>query len=268
MMPNNTEWNRELIQQVLPHEEVRILSLKPSKTGIPDKLIWLRSKFGDYTTKNIGSSLTCKYCNQDESINHLLIHCDFAYNVWRLAPFSSCIDSIGLLDLSTAWLSLCKLTCLPPVGIASGPLTPWILWSLWLARNNRVFNNKDTTPEEVITKATAAAQEWLKEQRREDTPMINPTKQRHPRPANSIKLHTDASWRADLRLAGLGWTLEKENQISSFTVYCHFVNSSLVAEGLALRETPTCCIAKGTRCVLCKSDSLQLIRALTEESPI
>lgn len=114
--------------------------------------------------RNIGSAQTCALCDSNESINHLFLHCDFACKVWRLAPFLSCIDTRGLLDLATGWQTLCNLKCLPPTGVALGPLAPWILWSLWLARNNRIFNNKDSTPEEVITKAIAAAQEWLREQ--------------------------------------------------------------------------------------------------------
>lgn len=94
------------------------------------------------------------------SINHLFLHCDIVYKVWKLAPFSTCIDSIGLLDLTTAWQGLSKLVFLPPTGIASGPLAPWILWT---ARNNRVFNNKVTNPKEIITRATAAAHKWLRE---------------------------------------------------------------------------------------------------------
>ena len=68
-------------------------------------------------------------------------------------------------------------------------------------------------------------------------------------------------------MAGLGWTIKEEGQSSSFMAHCHFVNSPLVAEGLALREALICCIAKGIRRVSCKSDSLQLIRAIHEKAP-
>ena len=325
MMPNGIEWNRATIQQVLPHEEERILSIKPSKTGAPDKLIWLGTCSGIYTTKtgyhkalelvetaatpaataaidwekgiwnlqtaskiklflwkifqralpvgellavrNIGTTQNCTRCDTVESINHLFFHCEFARKVWRLALFSTCFDSRGLLDLATEWQHLCTLKCLPPVGVATGPLAPWILWSLWLARNNRIFNNKDATPEEVITKATAAAHEWLQEQKADDKPKTNPPRQSLPYP-NSTILHSDAAWRGDLHLAGLGWTIDEEGQTSSFMSHCHYVNSPLVAEGLALCEALSCCIAKGLRRILCKSDSLRLIRALHDEAPV
>lgn len=222
LLPNGADWNRELLARILPHEEATILSIKPSKSGAPDKLVWLGTSSGDYTTKsgylkalelsneqsqthtgpvidwnssvwrlqtnpkikffvwkvfkealpvgerlaarNISVDTTCKVCNNVESINHLFLHCDIAYKVWKLAPFSPCIDSRRLLDLTTAWNGLCKLICLPPSGVTSGSLAPWILWSLWLARNNRIFNNKTTTPEEIINNAVRAAKEWFREQ--------------------------------------------------------------------------------------------------------
>ena len=58
------------------------------------------------------------------------------------------------------------------------------------------------------------------------------------------------------------------HQASSLMSHCFYVSSSLIAEGLALREALFYCIAKGLRAVKCESDSLQLIRALNEETPI
>lgn len=51
LLPDGSDWNREAIRRIVPHEESKILSLKPSRTGAPDKLIWLETRSGDYTTK-------------------------------------------------------------------------------------------------------------------------------------------------------------------------------------------------------------------------
>ncbi|KAL0738245.1 hypothetical protein Bca4012_014455 [Brassica carinata] len=58
-----------------------------------------------------------------------------------------------------------------------------------------------------------------------------------------------------------------QNAVRLFVVALVFRRGDWL-EGLALQEALTCCIAKGNRCVLCKSGSLQLIRALNEEAPI
>ncbi|KAF3583774.1 hypothetical protein F2Q69_00027418 [Brassica cretica] len=52
VLPDGSDWNREAIRSLLPHEESRILSLKSSRTGAPDKLIWLGTESGEYTTKS------------------------------------------------------------------------------------------------------------------------------------------------------------------------------------------------------------------------
>lgn len=51
LLPDSGTWNLEMIQLVLPFEETKILALKPSRTGAPDKLSWMGSKSGNYTTK-------------------------------------------------------------------------------------------------------------------------------------------------------------------------------------------------------------------------
>lgn len=37
---------------------------------------------------------------------------------------------------------------------------PWILWFLWKARNEKVFNNKEISPLEVLQSATSEASSW------------------------------------------------------------------------------------------------------------
>ena len=48
LLPNRLDWNRELLQRFFPFDEDRILLIKPSKTGAPDKRIWLKTNDGIY----------------------------------------------------------------------------------------------------------------------------------------------------------------------------------------------------------------------------
>lgn len=48
---SNNEWDLDMIRLVLPFEEHKICLLKPSRTGAPDKLAWLGTETGSYTTK-------------------------------------------------------------------------------------------------------------------------------------------------------------------------------------------------------------------------
>ena len=79
---------------------------------------------------------------------------------------------------------------------------------------------------------------------------------------NSTLLQTDAAWREDLHLAGLGWIVGEGTEKVSILAHCHYVNSPLVAEGLALREALQFCFEKNIRQLRCETDSLLLVNAL------
>lgn len=75
----------------------------------------------------------CKRCGRLEYINHLLFQCEFAEKVWKVAPFVNQVDRRGSLDLENDWMRLIENPCLPPMGIVTGQLAPWIAWSIWTA---------------------------------------------------------------------------------------------------------------------------------------
>lgn len=183
MVTGTTEWDHNKIQLCVPDYEERIMCIKPSATGAPDKLVWLGTKTGDYTVKiktfswkllkgalpvgekllqrNIAVDPHCKRCGCSESINHLLFQCRFAQSVWNLAPFVTEVDYCsGLLDLAASWTSLCTLRCLPPAGITFGALSLWVIWSLWKARNMFLFEDFSASPEETLSLAIKMAREW------------------------------------------------------------------------------------------------------------
>ena len=52
VLPASREWNVDTIQLVLPFEEHKIRSIKPSVSGAPDKLSWLGASLGNYSTQS------------------------------------------------------------------------------------------------------------------------------------------------------------------------------------------------------------------------
>ncbi|XP_048590909.1 uncharacterized protein LOC125575828 [Brassica napus] len=325
MLPDRNEWDIGMIQRVLPFEEQRILAIKPSLTGAPDKLSWLSTDTGDYSTKTgyaavlssrtaedtvstedasydwkknvwkiqttpkiklfiwkalhgalpVGEALKsrginttgqCKRCNLPESIDHLLFHCDFARQVWETAPVSPSIEYSGSIDLRSNWSSFCSRKNLPPTGVSTGALAPWIVWQLWLARNKLVFEGKIITVEETISRATACAREWIFSQFQ-----LAATKQAlPPRPPlhDCVLVRTDAAWNENLKIAGLGWTTNREGRVSPFSTTAQHVESPLAAEGLAMREALLKCREIGLPKLRCESDSAILIKAINLRSPL
>lgn len=180
---------------------------------------------------------------------------------WRAVPFASTVEPSGLIDLKSGWLNLCGKNCLPPTGLASGQLAPWILWQIWCARNQLVFEGKAAPEEEVLTKAITYAKEWTNSQEKISLPPRKPPP--YPRPVeNCSVLNTDAAWRASNLSAGLGWTIKSQAGMREFSKPTFFVRSALVAEGLALREEIWKCKEQGIKRLRCESDSSQLIKAL------
>ncbi|XP_048613305.1 uncharacterized protein LOC125587171 [Brassica napus] len=321
-LPNTREWDSEAIQRWIPFEEERIKLIKPSTTGAPDKLVWLKTKSGAFTTKSgyyaaleecddgqfanstlsnwhrdvwrlpvapkvklflwkifqgalaVGERLVarhinvdqhCKRCNEIESTNHLLLHCRFAKKVWELAPLSTGFDLRGLVDLAELWSDLCRVVSLPPVGLQAGSLVPWILWAIWIARNNLIFNNKTSTPEETITKAVVMAREWFLAQEK-----VTPHKKEIPLPLRlpegTTVVAVDAAWRGDSNTAGFGWVMKHTGSKVQFETASRSVRSPLSAEGLALRAAIMKCKELGIQQVIFESDSTQLVAALKPQS--
>ncbi|XP_009117702.1 uncharacterized protein LOC103842791 [Brassica rapa] len=320
---NTQDWDLNAIERELPELVDTILSIKPSKQGAPDKLFWIHTKDGVYTTKSgyiaaveiqnekkarhqrdqgtnwnkgvwnlktapkvqlliwkalkgalpVGEQMQirqlrfdphCKRCGNLESINHLIFQCDFAMKVWKAAPFAQDIDRRGLLDLENDWMRIIAIPCLLPVGITTASLAPWIVWALWTARNNLIFNDKGSTTEQVLTKAIVAAKEWQNAQTRE-VQNHQPKRQTEPPPCYGVVVQTDAAWIDSSRMAGLGWIIKKADCTQSFHNISSFVASPLMAEGLAMRYAIRKCKELGIRRFRCESDSTQLIKALNSK---
>ncbi|XP_056842856.1 uncharacterized protein LOC130507579 [Raphanus sativus] len=321
--PVTRAWDIPKIRHVIPEYEDKIMCIYPSLTGAPDKLIWLGTKSGEYSTKSgyffavddaenrellqlqgpkwkssvwnlscapkvkifswkalkgalpVGERLAqrqvpadprCKRCGSSESIIHLLFQCRFAQQVWQLAPLATTLDVSGTLDLLASWDELCSINCLPPAGVTSSALVPWVCWNIWKARNKFVFEGHSASPEETLSTAIALAREWSLEVKKESAIGTKKTPQQVTAPPGTIVIRSDAAWSSVTRNAGLGWVVLTPDGSRSFSSPRHSVLSPLVAEGLALREAVRTSASLGLKKVSFESDSSQLVQAMRTES--
>lgn len=93
------------------------------------------------------------------------------------------------------------------------------------------------------------------------TKQYSKTLQSRARSESVVLCRTDAAWRADIKTAGIGSTFSHRDRTSSqHSKVVSFVNSSLVAQGLGIREALRNAIDLGIRAVAIESDSKQSLQ--------
>src|SRR4051812_28800428 len=104
--------------------------------------------------RNWHGSTQCVFCHQDETIRHLLFHCKFARSIWSFIQIASGLSPPrSVINVFSHWLHG-KYRTLFRVGALA------IIWSLWLCRNDKIFNNIMSSPLQVIYRATAILRSW------------------------------------------------------------------------------------------------------------
>ncbi|EOA36548.1 hypothetical protein CARUB_v10011649mg [Capsella rubella] len=189
-------------------------------------------------SRHIPANLACDLCGEPESILHLLFHCRFSIDIWALMPFVDPFPSSQVTSVREGLLAVNSRLCLPPLGLTSGPLAPWVCWNIWKTRNQRVFNSRSFSVRETLLKSILDAKEW------------------------TFGL-SGRAWRSDLKAAGLGWTVTRANGDTSLhSAVCEFVSSPLMAESLACRSVVLDAISLGAEHFLLESDCQQLVGAI------
>ncbi|RID74754.1 hypothetical protein BRARA_B01840, partial [Brassica rapa] len=162
------------------------------------------------STRGINSEVSCKRCGELTS------------------------DAETLRD----WLSTnVSIGFLPPTGVTASPLTTWLLWNLWTARNKLIFENQCFQVADVISKAVTDAKEWeganAKASKKKGS--IAPVSKRLP---SAPSCWIDGAWQEASKSGGMGWIIKTV----AGDVLCRgssnrsHVCTVLMAEALALRE--------------------------------
>lgn len=220
--------------------------------------------------RNINATAMCPFCGQEESALHLFFRCTFVKKIWDLAPFKTPIAGVSIPSLR-AGLEVSKLLIgLPPSGLNEGPLLPWILWAIWLARNQKIFSNKSASPMDIVTHATSMAREWNLAQASGEISIkkkSNPVQQ--TRVDGCSLCFTDAAWAEKSRAAGYGWiikhrpySLRREGSAAEF-----HIRSPLMAEAIAIKHALHQALTLGITDLFLASDSKQVIEAINSEQP-
>lgn len=77
------DWNVAKINSEFPFNAETILSIKPSKLGAPDKLLWIHTKDGEYSTKS-GYAAAVEFRNEQEERQQPQNRINWNKGVWNL----------------------------------------------------------------------------------------------------------------------------------------------------------------------------------------
>jgi hypothetical protein len=115
--------------------------------------------------RNWHGNKTCVFCSQYETIKYLFFHCNFARSIWLVIQVASGLYTpTSIANIFGNWLHDIdyKYMILLRVGAMA------LIWSLWLCRNDKVFNDKNCTLLQVIYHCTATLRVWSQLHRLED----------------------------------------------------------------------------------------------------
>lgn len=221
-----------------------------------------------FAIRNIPISPLCKRCNEEETILHLFFSCPYAQRVWNLAPLSSTFTIDAGSDYQRAWEKVRKIHSLPPIRLEAGTLASWILWSIWIARNQFGFQNRDFSPEETISKALTDAREWKLAQLAPEPSIAKPLIRSEPSPNREglTRIFTDAAWNSTTGHTRLGWIFDDLVSSPQQSTTAHNVASPFLAEALAVQAAITSALSRGIETIQILSDSQTLISTINRRS--
>lgn len=157
---------------------------------------------------------------------------------------------------------------LPPTGLEAGTLAAWIVWSLWISRNQFGFQNREFSPEEMIAKALAHAREWKLAQLPPNSPPSKPLIRLEPslNIDGLLPIFTYAAWNSTTGHAGLGWIFDDPASPHQQSATAAFVASPLLADSLAVQAALTSALSRGMDSIKILSDSQILINTINRRN--
>ncbi|XP_073119607.1 uncharacterized protein [Henckelia pumila] len=203
----------------------------------------------------------CPFCNHDpESDIHVLVRCSFARNVW-------CLTSIGsLVNAATSfrdwWTFLSTNHSSSDIESAA-----MILWNIWNARNDVVWNGFSKSPTLVYQSAVEVHHQWLlANQSIGSSPSASlrqPNSSWTKPPINFVKCNVDAAVFKDPPRMGYGCIIRDSSGVVIKAICGCFpgIFTSIMAEAMSIREALSWLKELNISNVIVESDALLVVNA-------
>ncbi|KAG7548661.1 Ribonuclease H-like superfamily [Arabidopsis suecica] len=167
--------------------------------------------------RGIDCDTGCARCGaSEETINHTLFQCHPARQIWALSQIPT---AIGIFPTESNFTNLDHLFWRIPTEVDSSAF-PWIIWYIWKARNEKIFENIDTDPVEVLRLAEKEAQLWqsaqieLHNENHGSVDLVNQDRVRDislEAEYSGYRCFVDGSWKESDKFSGTGWFCTSSN---------------------------------------------------------
>uniref|UniRef100_A0A2N9G3M1 Reverse transcriptase domain-containing protein n=1 Tax=Fagus sylvatica TaxID=28930 RepID=A0A2N9G3M1_FAGSY len=200
---SNTSRERDLwkgIWEASVPQKIKLFIWKACKGILPTKLNLFRKK--------VSNSFTCEFCDEEpESVEHVLVECQFAQEVWGLSPIVNVQQWPSFQNFADVVTHGLQVLNFPDVEIMFT-----IAWRLWLARNDRIWENHNTLARDICSQAGFLVTEFLDHQQNDSGMLPNaPSKWQPPNaPVYNVdiwvtyKINVAVSWRKQSRSGSVG----------------------------------------------------------------
>ena len=140
-------------------------------------------------------SKKCCFCTHDETIKHLFFQCKFARSTWSVIQIASNLyPPTSVANIFGHWLDGIPNSFKTLIRVGAYAL----IWSLWLCRNNLVFNGKNASPLQVIFRYTQSLHTWSMLQLPEYQPLLMAVCTRLEQVATEV--FSQHGWQHNLRI--------------------------------------------------------------------
>jgi hypothetical protein len=145
--------------------------------------------------RNWQGSKQCAFCHQEETIKHLFFNCRFARSIWSVIQLASSLyQPRSVTNIFGNWLNGIDPRFKKHIRV--GAIA--IIWSLWLCRNDKLFNGTNSSLLQVIYRCTNTLRLWSSLQRVEHRELFTEVYSRLEAMARDIfSLH---GWQHNLRI--------------------------------------------------------------------
>ena len=145
--------------------------------------------------RNWTGSTRCSFCDRDETIKHLFSQCKFARTTWSIIQIASNLyPPTSVANIFGHWLDGIPNRFKTLIWVGAYAL----LWSLWLCRNNLIFNDKNASPLQVIFRCTHSLHTWSTLQQAEHQPLFKAVCTRLEQAA--MEVFSQHGWQHNLRI--------------------------------------------------------------------